>query len=253
MSEDGRTAAINVALGTWIFPHMFQLCFAAKDAVTIRRNAIWQPLYSLSYFFILLLGFAALLAGTEPENGNLNAVLLQFVADRYPAWAVGLLAGTVCLLALVPGSLLLLASASIFGRNVVRPLRPGLGDAAQVWVSRAAMVAFAGISVWLTLTSRESLVSIGLAAYGAIGMLAPGVFFGFLWNRTSAAGVLAGIAAGYGTLLLPALQAWSAAVFPGWDTGLVAMGVNALVVLLVSGAWPASHRSTLSLTAHSGT
>jgi hypothetical protein len=53
------TAALNVALGTWIFPHMFQLCFAARDADTIRRNAIWQPLYSLSYFFIILLGFAA--------------------------------------------------------------------------------------------------------------------------------------------------------------------------------------------------
>ncbi len=247
------TAAINVALGTWIFPHMFQLCFSARSADTIRRNAIFQPLYSLSYFFILLLGFAALLAGTQPDDGNLNAVLLEFVADRYPAWAVGLLAGTVCLLALVPGSLLLLAAASIFGRNVVLPLYPQLGDAAQVWVSRAAMVAFAGIAVWLTLTSNESLVSIGLSAYAAIGMLAPGVFLGFLWPRTTAHAVLAGLAAGYCTLLLPAATKFFASVLPGWDTGLVAMGVNALVVVAVSAAWPASQRSTPAVTAHKGT
>ena len=247
------TAALNVALGTWIFPHMFQLCFSARDADTIRRNAIWQPLYSLSYFFILLLGFAALLAGTQPADGNLNAVLLQFVTDRYPAWSVGLLAGTVCLLALVPGSLLLLAAASIFGRNVVLPLRPQLTDAAQVWVARGAMVVFAAIAVWLTLTSNKSLVAIGLSAYAAIGMLAPGVFLGFLWTRTSAVGVLAGLVAGYGALLLPPARDGLAAVFHGWDNGLVAMGVNALVVVVVSAFWPASQRSTLAETAHRGT
>jgi SSS family solute:Na+ symporter len=247
------TAALNVALGTWIFPHMFQLCFAARDADTIRRNAIWQPLYSLSYFFILLLGFAALLADTQPEDGNLNAVLLQFVADHYPSWAVGLLAGTVALLALVPGAILLLAAATIFGRNVVLPLRPQLGDAAQVWVARGGMVACAAIAVWLTLTSNESLVAIGLSAYAAIGMLAPGVFLGFLWPRANAAGVIAGLFAGYCTLLLPAAKVFVSAALPGWDHGLVAMGINALVVLLVSAAWPASQRSTLAETAHKGT
>jgi len=247
------TAALNVALGTWIFPHMFQLCFAARDADTIRRNAIWQPLYSLSYFFILLLGFAALLAGTQPEHGNLNAVLLQFVADHYPSWAVGLLAGTVALLALVPGSILLLTAATIFGRNVALPLRPQLGDVAQVWVARAAMIAFAAIAVWLTLTSNESLVAIGLSAYATIGMLAPGVFLGFLWPRANAAGVFAGLVAGYCTLLLPVAKTFVSAALPGWDNGLVAMGVNALVVLLVSAAWSASQRSTLAETAHRGT
>lgn len=247
------TAAVNVALGTWIFPHMFQLCFSARDARTIRRNAIWQPLYSLSYFFILLLGFGALLAGTQPEGGNLNAVLLQFVVDEYPPWAVGLLAGTVCLLALVPGSLLLLTAASIFGRNVALPLRPGLSDAAQVWISRGAMVVFAAVAVWLTLTSNESLVAIGLSAYAAIGMLAPGVFLGFLWRRTSAIGVLAGLAAGYCTLLLPMARALAETLLPTWDKGLVAMGVNALVVAVVSALVPSTHRSTLSDTAHSGT
>jgi solute:Na+ symporter, SSS family len=180
-------------------------------------------------------------------------VLLQFVADHYPPWAVGLLAGTVTLLALVPGSILLLAAATIFGRNVVLPLRPQLGDAAQVWVARGAMVAFAAIAVWLTLTSNDSLVAIGLSAYAAVGMLAPGVFLGFLWPRANAAGVLAGLVAGYGTLLLPAARTLVSAALPGWDNGLVAMGVNALVVLLVSATVPASQRSTLAETAHKGT
>ena len=65
------------------------------------------------------------------------------------------------------------------------PLKRDLGDAALLWVSRLAMVGFAGIAVWLTLTSNRSLVEIGLSAYAAIGMLAPGVFLAFLWRRSS--------------------------------------------------------------------
>jgi solute:Na+ symporter, SSS family len=233
------TAAINIALGTWIFPHMFQLIYAAKGVDTIRRNAVWQPLYSLCYFFIILLGFAALLAGTQPADGNSNAVLLQFVTDQYPAWAVGLLAGAVALLALVPGSILLLGAATIFGRNVVLPLNRGASDGTVLWWSRGAMIVFAAAAVWLTLTSNKSLVDIGLSAYAAIGMLAPGVFLVFVWPRVNAFGVTAGIVAGYLALLLPAATALWKQLLPQWDTGLVAMIVNAIVVVVVSLLTPA--------------
>ncbi|MFX5813247.1 hypothetical protein ABTE31_21315, partial [Acinetobacter baumannii] len=50
------TSALNVALANWIFPHMFQLSYSAATEDAIRRNAIFQPIYSLSYFFIILLG-----------------------------------------------------------------------------------------------------------------------------------------------------------------------------------------------------
>ena len=71
------TSAVNIALGNWVFPHLFQMCYSAQSATAIRRNAVWQPLYSLAYFFIILLGFAALLAGVQPPDNNLNAALLH--------------------------------------------------------------------------------------------------------------------------------------------------------------------------------
>lgn len=228
------TAALNVALGTWILPHMFQLCYSAGSAATIRRNAIWQPLYSLSYFFIILLGFGALLAGTVAPDGDTNGALLQFVSERYPGWLVGLFAGTACLLALVPGSVLLLTAGAIFGRNVVLPLRPGLPERRVLLLSRLSMVAFAGAAVYLAVGGSKSLVEIGLSAYAAIGMLAPGVFFAFLWPRVQAPAVLAGIIAGYLALLLPAADAFWSLWFPEWDHGLLAMAVDAAVVVVVT-------------------
>jgi solute:Na+ symporter, SSS family len=228
------TAALNVALGTWIFPHMFQLCFSASGEDAIRRNAILQPLYSLSYFFIILLGFGALLAGTLPPNGDINAVLLQFVSDKYPAWMVGLLTGTACLLALVPGSVLLLTCGSILSRNVVAPLVPALGEKGQLVLSRVSMIGFAAVAVWLTLGANKSLVQIGLGAYASIGMLAPGVFLAFLMPKTSPLAVLCGIVVGYTVLLVPVVNSQVAAVFPAWDMGLVAMLINGSVVIGLS-------------------
>ena len=228
------TAALNVALGTWILPHMFQLCYSAGSAATIRRNAIWQPLYSLSYFFIILLGVGALLAGTVAPNGDSNAALLQFVSERYPAWLVGLFAGTACLLALVPGSVLLLTAGAIFGRNVVLPLRPGLPERRVLLFSRLSMVVFAGAAVYLAVGGSKSLVEIGLSAYAAIGMLAPGVFFAFLWPRVQAPAVLAGIIAGYLALLLPVADEFWSLWFPEWDHGLLATAVDAAAVVVVT-------------------
>lgn len=232
------TSAINVALGTYIFPHMFQLCYSADSGATIRRNAVFQPIYSLSYFFIILLGFAALLAGTEAPAGDPNALLLAFVEQRYPAWMLGLFAGTASLLALVPGSVLLLTCGSIFGRNIVRPLAPGIDDRTELLASRLAMVLFAGIALYLTLGASGSLVQIGLSAYAAIGMLAPGVYCAFLLRRTHAVAVLGGLLVGYAVLWIPALSGLAATLFPHWEIGLVALLANALVTFGLSLASP---------------
>ncbi|HEX6444499.1 MAG TPA: sodium:solute symporter family protein [Streptosporangiales bacterium] len=228
------TSGLNVALGNWVFPHLFQVAYSARSGTAIRRNAIWQPLYSLAYFFIVLLGFAAVVARTTPPGGDLNAALLKFVTDRYPGWVVGLLAGTVFLLALAPGSVLLLTSGSLFARNVVAPLRGGLSDATTLLVSRLSMVGFAAVAVWITLAQQSSLVDILLYAYSAIGMLAPGVFLGFVWRRTTAAGVLAGIVAGFVALLAPFAKTLWTAHLPEWEPGLIALVIAAAVTVLVS-------------------
>jgi SSS family solute:Na+ symporter len=228
------TSSLNVALGNWVFPHLFQVAYSAKTGTAIRRNAIWQPLYSLAYFFVILLGFGALLAHTNPVDGDLNAALLQFVSDKYPPWVLGLVAGTGFLLALAPGSVLLLTSGSLFARNVIKPLRPQLSDRATLLISRLSMVAFAAVAVWITLAQSSSLVTILLSAYSAIGMLAPGVFLGFMWKQVTAIGVMAGIVAGFIALLAPAAKTFWVTELPDWEPGLIAMMINAVVTAAVS-------------------
>ncbi|RYD60089.1 MAG: sodium:solute symporter family protein [Sphingomonadales bacterium] len=233
------TSAINVAVGTYVFPHMFQLCYSADSERTIRRNAMFQPIYSLSYVFIIMLGFAALLAGTTAPNGDLNGLLLSFVAQKYPAWMMGLFAGTATLLALVPGSVLLLTCGSIFARNVVRPLNPAMSDTRELTVSRLSMIGFAAFALWLTLGANSSLVEIGLSAYAAIGMLAPGVFLAFVSRRVGPLAILLGLVVGYAVLWVPALTDLAKAATPGWEIGLTALLINAVVTVVLSRMLPA--------------
>jgi solute:Na+ symporter, SSS family len=228
------TSSINIAFGTWIFPHMFQLCYSAGGITIIRRNAIWQPLYSLSYFFIILLGFAALVASVQPSGGNLNGALLQLVSDRFSPWVFGLFAGTVCLLALVPGSVLLLTAGTIFSRNIVRPLCPTIDEKAALLISRTSMIAFAAGAVLLTLSANRSLVSIGLSAYAAIGMLAPGIYLVFLNRTVPSVAIMGGMAAGYVSLLMPAAVRFWQQHAPEWDEGLIALMINIAVVGVIT-------------------
>ena len=107
------------------------------------------------------------------------------------------------------------------------------------------MFGLAGCAVWLSVTGNRSLVEIGLSAYAAIGMLAPGVFLAFLWRRANASGVLAGIAAGYAALLLPQAERLWQAVLIDWDRGFIAMAVNLGVAVLVCLATSTSHSQSL--------
>ncbi|EKU80822.1 SSS family solute:Na+ symporter [Massilia sp. UYP32] len=228
------TSALNIALGNWVFPHLFQISYSAHSPTAIRRNAIWQPIYSLAFFFIIVLGMGALVAGTQPPGGNMNAALLQFVSNQYPEWVIGLLAGTGFLLALAPGSVLLLTAASIFTRNVVTPLAPHLGERKALLLSRISVVGFALVAVAVSLLQKGSLMSILLNAYSAIGMLAPGVFLAFLWRRATAVGVICGVVAGFTALVAPFAKGYWAATLPGWEPGLLAMAINAAVMVAVS-------------------
>ncbi len=232
------TSALNVAFSTWFFPHMFQLSYAAASPRALRQNAIWQPLYSLSYFFIILLGFAVLLSSGIPAGSDSNAVLLIFVTQHYPAWLVGLLVGTASLLALVPGSVLLMTSGTIFARNVITPLTGDLGSDRTLTLSRLSMLGFAAVAVYLTLGAGQSIVKIGLSAYAAIGMLAPGAFLALTWRRANAVGVIAGMTMGYLVLFLPLFAGWVHMTLPGWEPGLAALIVNLCTAILVSALMP---------------
>ncbi len=219
-------------IGYWMLPHLFQSTCAAKDIRTIRRNAIFQPLYGLTYFFVFLIGFAAIVA--IPGLKDSNAALVTLVAKVYPSWFIGLVAAAGMLVAIVPAAVLLLTIGTVFSQNVFLPLAPDASDARRLLVGRVASVVATLAAAGLAVRSISTIVTIILVMYAAIAQIAPGFMLSLLWRRVTAWGVAAGTIVGVvGVTYPPAENLLKAISFEG-NIGFTAFVANFVIVVLVS-------------------
>src|SRR5262249_20133924 len=104
------STVLLTALGFYMWPHTFGSALAAKNEDVFRRNAAFMPLYQLLVVFIFFVGFAALLQLPKLDDSDL--ALLSVAKDAFPQWFVGVIGAAGALCALVPGSMLLIASAT---------------------------------------------------------------------------------------------------------------------------------------------
>jgi len=224
------------ALGQVIWPHAFGSIFSAKSGETIRRNAIIMPLYNLTLPFSFFVGYAALLA--IPGLADSNLAFMTIVRSIFPPWLLGLIGGAGALAAMVPASVMLLTAATLFAKNVVRPiLAPSLGDIHVARLARGLLVALTGLSLWFALHSSASLLGLLQLGYGLVGQFFPGILLGLFWRRAQGPAVLAGIVSGLAALAFFEMTGRDPIL--GMAAGFLAVGINFCVTvalcLLASG------------------
>jgi SSS family solute:Na+ symporter len=135
---------------------------------------------------------------------------------------------------MVPASIMLLSSATLFAKNVVRPiLAPSLGDVHVARLARCLLVAITGLSLWFALHSSATLLGLLQLGYGMVGQFFPGIFFGLFWRRASGIAVLSGIVSGL--VVLAYLELTGRDPFFGMAAGFLALGVNFAVTVALSG------------------
>jgi solute:Na+ symporter, SSS family len=110
------TLAIGSAIALLLYPHSATAVLSAKDAATVRRNAVMLPAYSFLLGLIALLGFLALAAGVVTKDAN-TAVPLLFL-KMFPEWFAGFCLAAVAVGALVPASIMSIAASNLFTRNI---------------------------------------------------------------------------------------------------------------------------------------
>ena len=105
----------------------FGATFTAKSGDTLRRNAVVMPLYTITLAFIFFVGFTAVLVVPGLPDGDL--ALLTIVRQSFPAWFLGVIGGAGALTAMVPASILILTAATLFAKNLCRPIfAPSMTD-----------------------------------------------------------------------------------------------------------------------------
>jgi SSS family solute:Na+ symporter len=219
------------SLGQVIWPHSFGSIYSAKSGETLRKNAIILPLYNLTLPFSMFVGYAALL--TMPGLGDSNLAFMTLVRTLFPPWLIGLIGGAGALAAMVPASVLLLTAATLFAKNVVRPiLAPSLGDVHLARLARGLLVALTALSLWFALHSSATLLGLLQLGYGMVGQFFPGVVLGLFWRPVRGSAVLSGILVGLAALAFLELTGRDPVL--GISAGFLALGANFCVTIGLS-------------------
>ncbi len=225
------STVLLTSLGFYMWPHAFGAAFTAKSAETLRRNAIVMPLYTITLAFIFFVGFTAVLVVPGLTNGDLS--LLTIVRKSFPAWFLGIIGGAGALTAMVPAAIFILTAATLFAKNLYRPIfRPAMTDDQVAKLARVMVVVLGVISLILAIYKSATLVSLLLTGYAGVTQFFPGVVLGLYWKRVTMAGVASGMIAGVATVIFLMLSHRDPLY--GWSAGFVALCLNFLITIIVS-------------------
>jgi SSS family solute:Na+ symporter len=195
-----------------------------------------MPLYTLTLAFIFFAGFAAVLLVPGLSNGDL--ALLTVVRQSFPPWFLGVIGGAGALTAMVPASIFILTAATLFAKNLYRPLfAPAMTDHQVANMARALVVVLGLISLWLAIFSSTTLVSLLLTGYAGVSQFFPGVILGLYWRRVTMPAVFVGMIVGIATAVFLMLSHRDPLF--GLSAGFLALCLNFLVAVLLSLLRPA--------------
>ena len=217
------STVLLTSLGFYMWPHTFAAAFTARSAAVLRRNAIVMPLYTLSLIFIFFTGFTALLVVPGLSNGDL--ALFTLVRKAFPNWFLGLIGGAGALTAMVPAAILLLTAATLFAKNVYRPLfAPAMSESQIARLARAMVIVLSLLTLYFAIYSSTTLVSLLLLGYAGVTQFFPGIVLGLYSNRVTKSAVFAGLLTGLLSLCVLILSNHDP--FLGVNAGFLALCLN---------------------------
>jgi len=240
------STVVMVALGFYMWPQFFATAFTAKSGNILRRNAVVMPLYSVTTPLMFFVGLSALLV--LPRLPDSNLALLTLVRKTFPAWFLGLIGGAGALTAMVPAAVQLLTGATLYAKNLYRPLfSPEMTDQQVAKLAKAMVLVLTLGALALAITTSITFVSLLLLGYAGVAQIFPGVVFGLYWRRISRRGVFAGMICGMAVAVGMILTKHDP--YLGLNAGFIALCCNFAVTVAFTLLVPAEQRGIEELMA----
>ena len=237
------STVILTALGFYMWPHSFGSLFTAKEERAFRRNAVMMPLYQLILLFVFFVGFAAILKVPGLKGSQIDLSLLRLSVQSFDPWFVGVIGVAGVLTALVPGSMILIAAATLLSNNIFRYARPQATDEAVSSLAKLLVPVVALVAVIFTLRGGSTIVALLLMGYSFVTQLFPTLIASLLpRNPVTHEGAIAGICVGVATVAATSLTHSSmGTLFPALpeamrdlNIGIVALVLNLIALAAVS-------------------
>jgi SSS family solute:Na+ symporter len=244
------STVLLTALGFYMWPHAFGALYTAREEGVFRRNAIVFPLYQLILLFVFFVGFAAILKVPGLTGPAIDLSLFRLSVQTFDPWFIGVIGAAGVLTALVPGSMLLITTSTLVANNFYRVVRGGAGEAEVSRLAKLVVPVVALVAVYFTLRGGETIVALLLMGYSFVIQLFPALVASLLGrNPVTREGAFAGIVAGVVTVATITLTHTTiGGLFPSLpsairdlNVGIIALGVNLVVLVAVSAATQRSY------------
>jgi SSS family solute:Na+ symporter len=239
-----QSTVLLTALGFFMWPHTFGSIFTARDERIFRRNAAVLPLYQLILLFVFFVGFAASLKVPGLKGSNIDLSLFHLSLQAFDPWFIGVIGAAGVLTALVPGSMILNAAATLLANDVYRGgIDRQAADATVAKLARVLVPIIALVAVFFTLRGGETIVALLLMGYSFVTQLFPAVVTSlaarnWVTKQGAFAGIVAGVAVvAYTTLAHASIGQWFPSLpdkLKDLNIGLVALALNVVVLIIVS-------------------
>jgi solute:Na+ symporter, SSS family len=205
---------IGVAMPTFLLllgeSGMYQKFFSARDENAARKAVIGMVLgvmlIETTLALLAIVGRAVypelMDATTIIGRAGAETIILHIARHGLPVILGALLLAAAVAIVLSTGNTFLLVPSTNVSRDVYeRFINPNASEQKKLAVQRAFVVLFGALGLVL-LTQFQTVLAMALYAYSLVGAsLTPALLAAFLWKRVTAAGGVACIAGGLGSIL----------------------------------------------------
>lgn len=223
------STVLLVSLGFYMWPQFFAASFTARSGNILRRNAVIMPLYSITMPLMFFVGLTAVLV--LPGLRDSNLAMLTIVRKTFPAWFLGVIGGAGALTAMVPAAIQLLTGATLYAKNLFRPiLAPDMTDQQVAKLAKIMVIVLTLGALSFAIRSSATFVSLLLLGFAGVAQLFPGVVLGLYSKRVTTLGVFTGMATGIfitAFLMLTGRDPWF-----GLNAGFIALCVNFVTAVI---------------------
>ena len=231
------TLALGSALALFMYPHSITGILSSNSRHVIRRNAALLPAYSFVLGLIALFGFMAVAAGIKPvaPYGAQWAVPGLFLA-MFPSWFVGFAFAAIAIGALVPASIMSIAAANLFTRNIYREyIQRDLSDRQESNVAKlTSLVVKVGALAFIIFLPTQ--YAINLQLLGGVWIIAtfPAIVVGLYTRWFHPWGLLLGWLVGMVSGTAMAIAANFSSIYPLHLGGSTLAGYAAFYALILN-------------------
>jgi SSS family solute:Na+ symporter len=231
------TLAFGSALALFMYPHSITGVLSSNSRHSIKRNAAMLPAYSFLLGLIALMGFMGLAANIQPVAPyGAQWVVPGLFLQMFPSWFVGFGFAAIAIGALVPASIMSIAAANLFTRNIWREyINPQVSDRQEASIAKwTSLVVKFGALIFIVFLPTPFAINLQLLGGVWIIQVLPTVVVGLYTRWLHRWALLIGWAVGMIAGTAMAVSQNFASVYPLAIGGTTVPGYAAFYALIVN-------------------